>query len=430
MPILTPPEPASLTDDPAGRGALAPLRHRTFRWLWIAGVGANVGTWMHEVGAGWLMAHAFADDKPRAAWFVSLLAAATTLPMLLLSFPAGVLADVFNRRRIMLVTQACMLVLAGGLGVVAWTGHASPWVLLLVTFALGIGASVTNPAWQSAMTEIVPSEELPAASALNSVSLNVSRAVGPAIAGALIARWGDDGAATAFVVRAVAVAGLIVVLWRWVYTPSSAAQAGTSEGLLRATFSGLVYVRQSRELRAVLVRTVSFVLCASVVWALAPVIARNHLGLEAGGYGLLLASLGTGAVAMTAALPRVRRVWGVHRLIVGATLVFAGAVTLIALTHEPAAGVAGMALAGAGWVTMVVLLNVSAQTCTPPGVRGRALAAYFTVFFGSMAVGSPAWGAIAHGTSIATALLIAAGGLLMGLLTLLRWRLTPREGAG
>lgn len=412
-----------MTPPSATSSALAPLRRPTFRWLWVAGVGTNIGVWMHEIGAGWLMAQHFADDPPRAAWYVSLLPAATTMPMLLLSLPAGTLADVLDRRRIMLATQACMLLLALALTIAAWTGHAPPALLLLVTLGLGIGAAATNPAWQTAMTDLVPRDELPAASSLNSVSLNVSRAVGPAIGGVLIASLIHSGPPVIFALRAAAIVAMLIVLARWNYAPPRRGVA--REGFLVAIIAGLRYVRQSPPMLAVLIRTASFVLFASSLWALMPVIARDHLHLHAGGYGLLMACMGTGAVLTTALLPALRARYSSNRLVLGASLLYASALTVIATTHSPFAGVPAMIAAGAGWVTMVVILNVSAQTCTPAFIRGRALATYFTVFFGCMALGSPAWGKVAQQTSIPTALLIAAGGMTLALVSLLRWRIAP-----
>jgi MFS family permease len=397
----------------------APLARPAFRWLFIAGLASNTGTWIHEVGAGWLMT----ELRPTPV-MVALVSTATTLPMLLLSIPAGALADVLDRRRLMLAANLGMLLLAAVLALAALAGPISPWLLLAVGLGLGCGAAILNPAWQTAMTELVPREELPAASALNSVSLNLSRAIGPAAGGLLV---GQLGPAAAFALNAASFAVMAGVLAAWAYRRPARAIPG--ERFVGALKAGFRYVRHHPPMHAVLIRTASFVLPASALWALLPLIARQHLGLGASGYGFLLGALGLGAVLATLVLPKVRARVGPNRLIVGATLLYAGAGAALALVPIPAAGLGLMALIGAAWVSMVVTLNVAAQSGTPPWVRGRALSTYLTAFFGSWALGGLAWGALAGALAsegrpgLPMALLLAAGALLLGLLTMLRWPL-------
>lgn len=404
--------------------AYAPLVRPVFRWLWIAGLASNTGTWVHEVGAGWLMT----ELRPSPV-MVAMVSAATTLPMLFFSIPAGALADVLDRRQLMLATQLVMMLLAGMLALAVWSGPVSPWLLLAISLGLGTGAAITNPAWQTAMTELVPREELPAAAALNSVSLNLSRALGPALGGVLVAQLGPQAA---FALNAVSFAGLISVLWLWRYRQPTRAVPG--ERFVGALKAGVRYVRHHPPMHSVLVRTASFVLPASALWALMPLMAREHLSMGASGYGLMLGCLGLGAVGATMLVPRLRARWSANRLIIGATVLYALALASMAAApqtrHLPGgaapAGLGLMLLLGAAWVTMVVNLNVAAQSGTPPWVRGRALATYFTVFFGSMAIGGLSWGLVAAAVGLAWTLAIASGGLLLGLLTMLRWRLaTP-----
>ncbi len=393
--------------------AFAPLRRAAFRWLWIAALASNIGTWMNEVGAGWAM-----TKLSPSPLMVSLVQAATTLPMFLLSLPAGALADVVNRRRLMLGMQVGMLVIAGLLALASWNGLLSPQILLLSTLGLGIGAAMVNPAWQTAMTDLVPREELTAASALNSVSLNLSRAIGPALGGLLVARWGPTAA---FALNAVSFVGIIVALLGWRYEPPK--QAAPAERFLGALKAGVRYVRHSPTMRAQLVRTASFSVFGSCVWALMPLIARQHLELGASGYGSLLACLGTGAVAGTLLLPRLRVMMPPNTMVVAATLVFAAGMAGIGATRSVWLAFPAMVAAGAAWVTMVVCLNVAAQSGTPPWVRARALACYFAVFFGGMALGSTVWGLVAQRAGIPAALGIAAAGLVLGLTTIGRFRL-------
>ncbi|MFY7897051.1 MAG: MFS transporter, partial [Phycisphaerales bacterium] len=255
---------SSLTQQ-GSQGALAPLRYSLFRWLWIAALASNIGTWVHEVGAGWLMTELADKASPQYKLMVALVQAFTALPTFLLAIPAGALADVLDRRKLLIVGQAAMLVAATALAAAAFAQAVTPLLLLVVTFALGVGAAVTNPAWQTAMTDLVPREQLPQASALNSISLNLSRAIGPAIGGVIYASYGPGGA---FMLNAISFVGIIVVLWSWRYTPP--AQAAPGERFFGAMRAGVRYVRHSPPMRAVLVRSFIFVIFASSMWALMP----------------------------------------------------------------------------------------------------------------------------------------------------------------
>ncbi len=389
-----------------------------FRALWLAALVSNIGTWIHDVGAGWLM-----TELSPSPLMVSLVQAATTLPLLLLSVPAGALADVIDRRRLMLWTNLGMMLCAAGLAAAVWHGPISPLVLLLTTLGLGVGAAIINPAFQTSMVDLVPREQLPAAAALNSVSLNLSRAVGPALGGLLVA---SAGPWAAFALNAASFVLILATLWAWPYRQPSRAIAG--ERFIGAVKAGLRYVRHSPPMIAVLVRTISFVLPASVLWALMPLLAREHLSLGAGGYGVLFSCLGAGAVATTAILPTLRRRLGPGRLVLAASLLYAGMLVLLSLRREAWVGYAAMVFCGSAWVTMVVNLNVAAQSGTPAWVRGRALSCYLALFFGSMAFGSACWGAVAQRAGLADAFLIAAGVMVLGLLTLTRFTLSHASG--
>lgn len=415
--MRTPAAPGITKSEIAGRiGALAPLRRHDFRWLWFAALASNIGTWINEVGAGWAMA-----QMKSSALMVSLVQVCTTLPMFLLSLPAGALADVVDRRHLMLVVQTGMLVIAALLGLAAWQGWLNSEWLLMGMLGLGVGAAMINPAWQTAMTDLVPHEELPAASALNSVSLNLSRAIGPALGGIIVAWAGTRGPAAAFTLNAFSFAGIIVALAAWRYRP--ARMAAPAERFVGAIKAGVRYIRYSPHMRSQLIRTACFTLFASSLWALMPVIARTHLNMQAGGYGMLLGCLGAGAVIGTVILPRVRAAISPNGIIIAATLLSAGMTALVGLAWQPWIAFLGMIGAGIAWVSMVVCLNVAALAGTPPWVRARALACYFTVFFGGMALGSIAWGMIADRVGIPIALYIAASGLVIGLGTMVRYRL-------
>lgn len=391
----------------------SPLRITAFRWLWLAGLGSNIGTWIHEVGAGWLMVKL--SDEP--LW-VSLVQAAGSLPILILALPAGALADVVDRRRMLMTAQFGMLLLAAALAILTYSGSMTPHVLILLTLGIGAGAALSNPAWQTIMTELVPREQIPQASALNSVSLNLSRAVGPAIGGLIVSLFSP---AAAFALNAVSFLCIIVTLSQW--KPQQHTTAVPAERFVGALKAGVRYVRFSAPIRAVLVRTACFALFATSLWALMPLIAKEQLGTGAPGYGIMLGCLGAGAVLTTFILPKLRARFSPNFLVAGATLLYAGVLVCFVGVKMPLLAYALLLLAGGCWVTCVVCLNVSAMSGTPLWVRARALACYLATFYGSMAIGSPVWGYLAGKAGIPVAMLASAAGLCLGLITLVWFRL-------
>lgn len=398
--------------------AWSPLRRPTFRWLWLAGLGSYTGTWIHDVGAGWLMTQLSA-----APVLVSLVSAAGTLPILAMALPAGALADVVDRRKLLITCQIFMLLLALLLAAVTWSGMATPGILLFITLALGTGSAVSNPAWQVTMTGLVPREELPPASALNAVAMNLSRAVGPAIGGFVVSALSP---AAAFALNAVSFLGVIIVLARWKNDRAGSAVSG--ERFFGAMKAGLRYVRYSGPMHAVLVRTASFVICATSLWALMPLLAKEQLGTGASGYGILYGCLGFGAVVTTLLLPKLRARVSSNGLILISSGVYASALVGFAFTNIPLVGYAIMFAAGSAWVTSVVCLNVAAQSGAPQWVRARALACYLAVFYGCMAIGSPVWGFLAGKIGIPFTLLIAAAGLVLLASTAYWFRLHDVKG--
>src|SRR5438067_8657598 len=266
------------------RSPWAPLANPLFRALWIATVVSNVGTWMQNVGAGWLM-----TSLAPSATMVSLVQAATSLPAFILALPGGALADVLDRRRILLATQVWMMLSAALLGVLTLTGAINAWGLLILTVSLGAGAALNAPAWQATTPELVPREALPAAVALGSAGFNVSRAIGPALGGAVVAA---AGAGANFLLNAASFLGVMFVVYRW----RRAEKISTlpPEHLLGAMRAGVRYVRHAPAMQAVLARTAIFTTCATALWALLPLIARKELGFGPLGYGMLLGFLGAG----------------------------------------------------------------------------------------------------------------------------------------
>jgi MFS family permease len=397
--------------------ALRPLRDPVYRGLWLASVVSNLGTWMHEAAGAWLM-----TTLAPSPLLVALMQTAASLPFFLLAFPAGALADVVDRRRLLLASQTWMLLAAATLGVLTLAGRVTPDILLGLTFAIGLGSAMTAPAWQAITPELVSRADLPAAVALGGVAFNVARAVGPALGGLTTASIGPGAV---FLLNAGSFLAVLVVLARW--QRAAVRSFDIPEDVLGAMRAGARYVRHSLPLRAVLARSASFVVFASAVWSLLPLVARQLLGLDAVGYGVLLGCLGLGAVGGAGVLPALRRQMPTDRIISCATVLFALASATLAVVREPVAAGAVLVGGGAAWMAVMSTINTAAQTAVSAWVRARALAVSLLVIQGSMAVGALLWGSVAGGTGIPTALLVAAGGMLVGLGVVSRFRLAAGE---
>ena len=383
----------------------SPLRLPLFRALWLAAVASNVGTWMHNVGAEWLM-----TTLAPTPFIVALMQTAETAPTFLLALPAGALADIVDRRRLLIFSQAWMLLAAVALAVSTLAGLTNPTVLLLLTFALGLGAAMNAPAWQAIVPELVPRDELAAAVSVNSVAFNIARAVGPALGGLLVAAAGPWAV---FLLNSLSFVGVIIVLYRW--RREKVESISPTERVVGAMRAGLRYTRHAPELKSVLVRTGLFALCASALWAMMPLLARVELKLGAFEYGVLLGCLGAGAVAGVFVIAWARRTVSVNLLVVLGTVVFAGATAALGYLMNYALLCVALFAGGVAWMTTMSSFNISAQTVVPEWVRARALALYLLVFFGSLAAGAAAWGALAERFGLHLTLYAAAAALLAGL---------------
>jgi MFS family permease len=395
----------------------SPLRHPIFRAFWIAMVASNIGTWLQSVGAAWLM-----TSLTQSAVMIALVQAATSLPMFLFSLPAGALADVMDRRRLLLFTQSWMLLAAVGLSALTATGAMTPWLLLFFTALLGLGAAFNQPAQQASVPEMVPREDLPATIALASIGFNIARAAGPALGGLILAA---AGAEMNFLLNAASFLGVLVVLYRWKRPVETSMLP--AERFLGAMRTGLRFVRHSPEVLAVIARGSVFVLCASSLWALLPVVTRS-LGQGPGGYGLLLAALGIGAVSGAMVLPRLSRKTSTDVVVGVSNLVFAGAIAALALVQSFWLLFAALLAAGGAWLSLLSSLNVAVQTLVPSWVRGRALSVYMLFIFGGLAGGSLLWGAVADRLGVSAALLLSAAGMVAGLIATLGVHLRTGEG--
>ncbi|WP_186395955.1 MFS transporter [Stappia sp. TSB10GB4] len=397
---------------------VGPLGFPVFRALWIATVVSNVGTWMHDVGAGWLM-----TSLSPSPLLVALVQAATTLPMFLLALPAGALADIVDRRRMLMAAQLLGLLAAALLAVLTLLDLVTPEVLLAGTFMLGIAAALSAPVFQAIVPELVDKQALPDAIALNSLGVNISRAIGPALGGVIVALAGTPAV---FALNAVSIVAVLAVLYTW-QRPRTV-HALPPEHFFGALKAGYRYTRHSPAMRLVLVRAVGFFLFASALWAMLPLIARRGLGLDAAGYGALLGCMGAGAAVGAILLKRLRKRVPANTISVGATLFFALSTLALALAANAWIAGAVMFSAGLAWIGMLTSLNVAAQMASPGWVKARSLAVYILVFQGAMAGGSILWGSVAASTSVPTALLLAAAGQAAALVLAFRWRL-PQEQA-
>ena len=382
------------------QSAWSPLRNALFRSLWIATIVSNIGTWMHDVGAGWLMTELSSSPS-----MVALVEAADSFPLMLLALPAGALADIVDRRRLLIAVQVYMLIIASALGIMTLMEWTTAWVLLGFTFALGVGGALMLPAWAAIVPELVPVDQLPSAVALNSVAINGARAVGPAIAGVLVAAVGPW---LVFMLNALSYIGILAALLRWRREHEKSTLP--AERFFSAMRVGMRFVTHTRALQIVLIRGSAFFIFASATWSLFPLIVRQELQRGPEIYGLLLTCIGVGAVAGAVLLPRVRAIVSRDTLVAGASALYAlAALALAHLPYIPLLAVAMLAT-GVAWISILSALQVSAQMTLPAWVRARGLAAFVVVFMGGMAIGSVLWGQVATRIGIPAALTVAALG--------------------
>ena len=402
----------------AAPSAWAPLRIAAFRSLWLALLASNIGTWMQTVGAQWLLIEQSGTDT-----LVAVVQTASTLPIVLLALPSGALADTFDRRRLLMAVQLFLVAVGTLLSILTLAQRMPATLLLTLTFVLGAGQALTGPAWQAIIPELVPRPQLANASALGAISMNLARAVGPAVAGLLIAR---TGAGVVFALNTVTFALFALALWRW--RPPAAGDGGRPERFSSAVRAGSRYVRHSPVVRRILLRAALFLVPGSALWALLPLVASRRLGLGSGGYGVLLGAVGVGAVAGALLLPRLRARWTVNRLLLVAGTLFTGVLAVLALGRSQAVVVAALLPAGVAWVMVLSSVNAAMQLFLPGWVRARGLAVYQMVFAGAQAAGALAWGALSDVSGLVVAHLAAAGLMAAGVVTL-RW-LPLRDTSG
>jgi MFS family permease len=412
--------PANLhTDRPEGieRGTFAPLRHPIFLALLTAAFASNIGTWMQDVGSSWLMTSLAPNPV-----MVSLIQTAVNLPFFLLALIAGALADIADRRRILLFAQFWMLASAGLLGVLTVLHLVTPWTLLALSFTLGLGAALGGPGWQAIVPELVERDEIRDAITLNSVQYNFARGVGPAIGGVVVAAW---GAGAAFLANASSFVGVIAVLLSWRRERKKSVLP--AERVIGAIRAGARYVRYTPALRSVMVRSFMFGIGTSAMWAVLPLVARVEFHLDAIGYGLLVAFFGVGAATAGFVLGRARHSLSADRIANVGGLAFATVNATIATTHNVHILWLATFVAGGAWVAATTMYNSSAQMSLASWVRGRALAMYLLMLQGGLAIGSVGWGYLASRVGIRNSLDCAAIFILGFIVVALNFSLSGAE---
>lgn len=398
--------------------AWTPLKVAAFRTLWIALLASNIGTWMQMVGAQWLLI-----DEPNANTLVAVVQTSTFLPVLLLSLPAGAVADSFDRRQLLIVVQGYLLMTGIALSALTWAGQMQPALLLTLTFALGVGQALTLPAWQALIPELVPRDQLPAASALGGISVNAARAIGPAIAGLLISHI-SVAAVFGFNAASYLIFAVTLLFWR----PDRNRRDQTPERFTSALRAGDRYARHSPVVRRMLLRLGLFLVPGTVLWALLPLVAKSRLGLGSSGYGLLLASLGIGAIGGALVTGWARSRWRGNFLLMLTSLGYAVCLVVVGVVRVPWLVMLLLLPAGAIWTAVLSSLNAEIQMFLPNWVRARGIAVYQVVFAGSQAFGALFWGVVADFVDLPVTHLIAAGLMAVGALTVRLWPLRDVRG--
>ncbi len=415
MGILLSSESTAKSDAPAaGDWRWGVFGNLAFTVMLIASSASNVGFAMFDTSSNWLMTSLNPDPM-----MVSAVQVATTLPMFLLTLPAGALTDIIDARRMLIGAQIAVTAISIVFATVVTMHWATPTVVLATAFCLGGSGALAAPAWLVITPMLVPKHDLDSAIAINNASYNVSRAVGPALAGLAIAAFSIALPFWCFCAGNIAVLGALI----WWRAPRRTRETLPAERLVSALRTGLRYARNNRDIDSTLIRAVGFFPFASAYWALLPLVARTqmHNGPEV--YGILLGMIGVGSILGSFALDSLKARLGPDRLATLGTFGTILALGLYGAAREPVIAALASLIAGASWITMMTTLFVSAQVALPEWVRGRGLALFLTAFFGAMTLGSAVWGKVASVQGVPTALFLAAACAAIGMVVTARWRL-------
>lgn len=395
--------PPNLPQANASPGAWAPLSIPAYRAFWIAGLFSNVGTWMHETGAQWLMTSL--EPSPT---MVSAVRTAMTIPVFCLALPAGVWADRFNRRSWLLSSQLLLLGIAAVMAILAGLEWITPTILLILTAAMGIGMILNQPAWQALTPELVPPAMIPSAVAIGSVSFNLARSLGPMLAGLLIS---ELGVWAAFLMNALSFLGVVAVLLVWSPQIEESNSRSRPE-FLNELRKGLFVIKNSLPLRNALMRVMVFAFSASILWSLLSLVATEKLLFQERGFGVCLGLIGIGAVSAAWFLPAIRRCYSSETILLAGESVFSAMLLAIGMSDEVWVIMPALLIVGACWMSTMTTLNATAQIHLPRKFRARGMAAYLMAFALGMALGSAVWGWLAWGQNLSLAFCVASATLV------------------
>lgn len=407
--------------DTAGKlagGTFAPFRYPAFRAIWIANLASNLGSMIQSVGAAWLM-----TDLTQSHVLIALVQASATVPIMLFGVFAGAIADNYDRRRVMLAAQILMLVTSAVLAAATYAGFITPFLLLAFTLTVGTGTALNSPAWQASVRQQVGLRDLPQAIALNTISFNLARSVGPALGGLLISLW---DVSLAFALNAASFIAMIVVLLRWRPEP----RAVTRQPILPAIAVGIRFCAVSSPIRRVLLRGLAFGFGVAGYQALVPAVVRDRLQGDELGFGMMLGMFGIGSIAAALFIAPARRRWGIEAVLVAGALSFIIAQSVLAAADSIWQALPATLIAGAGWVAALTSINTAMQMRSPDAILGRCLSIYQAVTFGGMAIGSWVWGALADLRDLPFALHAASGFLLVTMTVLRIIAPMPKPGEG
>jgi MFS family permease len=408
---------SGMSAEPEG-SAFSPFRYPVFRAIWTANLFSNLGATLQSVGAAWLMTELTPSHQ-----LVALVQASATVPIMLFGVFAGAIADNYDRRTVMLCAQVGMLLVSAALAALTYAGWISPFLLLAFTLTVGIGTALNSPAWQASVRQQVDPRELPQAIALNSISFNIARSVGPALGGVLISVW---DVSFAFLINALSYIGLIAVLLWWKPPPRQV----NRRRILPAVAVGIRYCAASVPLRRILLRGFALGFSLAAYQALLPTVVSDHIGGDEFDFGLMLGLFGIGSIVTAPFLRTILRKIGLEGILALGSAMLVFSLSLIAEVHDliyalPAAFVTGMA-----WVLILTTINTAVQMRSPDDILGRCLSVYQAVTFGGMALGSWVWGAVADWKDLPFALHAGSVFLVVSFIVLRIVAPLPRLGEG
>ncbi len=392
-----------------------PLKNTMYRFLWVTMFASDIGASMQTAGSGWLM-----TSLAPSPFVVSLLQVMTSLSIFLLAFPAGALADIVDRRKLFLTTQYFSLAVAIALSLLTFGGVTTSSILVVFTLLLGLGNAMSLPANLVIQTEIVPKKIALAAMTLFSVAIYIGFAVGPILGGLVVAVAGPG---MVFLLNAFSFVGIIIFLHKW-HKPSDSKPL-PPEQVIGAIRTGLRYMRHSLHVRALLVRDFAITICGSAAISLLPLLARNEAGSNSILFGVLVGALGIGGlISGFVIVPRIKTI-SIEKRVAGATILYAVAMIVISFHHGLVILFVGIFAIGTSLIIITSSLNFVAYNSVSSWVRTRVVSVHQMMYWGGVSFGSIVWGIVAEIWGIPTALIAAAIGLVIGLVTSTRYKLKP-----